>query len=124
MLPRGDDASSLAIAQSLALASGFVDAGRIRPGQAPQWPRLRDLVLTILGCAGMAALAGPTRSWAPGLALMLAQIALAGGFYALVVAVFDIAGLRGAFVEKITPILVRLSRKGGLFKLLLPLRLG
>ncbi len=124
ILPRGDDASSLAIAQSLALAVGFVTLITFARATSPQWPRLRDLALTAAACAGMVALDAPLRAWSPGLGLMLVQIALGGGFYAAAVAIFDIAGLRGALVEKMTPILTRLSRKGGIFKLLLPLRLG
>ena len=83
LLPRGDDASSLAIAQSLAMAVGFVVLIGFAQANAPQWPRLRDLALTSLrlrrhGGAGRAACARCT----PGLGLIAAQMALAGGFYA------------------------------------------
>ncbi|MCI4677546.1 lipopolysaccharide biosynthesis protein [Rhodoblastus acidophilus] len=124
VLPRGSDASSLALAQSLAFAVGLVVLIGFAQANAPQWPRVRDLALTLVACAGMAALAGPMRSLRPGLLLMLTQMFFAGSFYVLIVASFDVAGLRSAFVEKIAPLIARLSRKGGIFKIFLPLRLG
>lgn len=124
VLPRGSDASSLAIAQSLAFGVGLVTLIVFASFNTPKWPRWRDLALTLVGCAGMAALAGPMRSLRPGLALMLTQMFFAGAFYVLIVASFNVAGLRTAFIEKAVPPLRRLSGKGGLFKVLLPLRLG
>ncbi len=123
-LPRGDDASSLAVAQSLALGVGLIVLIGFASANAPKWPRLRDLALTLVACLGMAALGGSLRALRPGFALMLTQMSLAGAFYILIVAAFDVAGLRSAFLDKLAPAIERLSRKGGLFKLLLPLRLG
>jgi O-antigen/teichoic acid export membrane protein len=124
VLPRGSDASSLAIAQSLAFAVGLVTLIVFASFNAPKWPRARDLALTVIGCAGMVALAGPMRSLRPGLVLMLTQMFFAGAFYVLIVTAFDVAGLRTLFVGKAGPLIERLSRKGGLFKVFLPLRLG
>jgi O-antigen/teichoic acid export membrane protein len=124
VLPRGSDASSLAMAQSLAFGVGLITLLVFASFNAPKWPRLRDLALTLIGCAGMAALAGPMRSLRPGLALMLTQMFFAGSFYVLIVAAFDVAGLRAALIENAQPLIHRLSRKGGVFKVLLPLRLG
>ncbi|HUO54317.1 MAG TPA: lipopolysaccharide biosynthesis protein [Rhodoblastus sp.] len=121
ILPRGADASTLAIAQSLAFAVGLVTLIGFASANAPQWPRWRDLALTFVGCAGMAALAGPMRALHPGLALMLTQMFFAGAFYALIVAAFDVAGLRSALIEKCAPLLRRLARKGGFFAHFLPL---
>ena len=87
----------------------------------PQWPRLRDLALTIGAAAGMAALVSPLSGWRPGLALMLMQIGLAGAFYLLLVAAFDIAGLRSALVAKATPAARWLHGKNEIFKTLLPI---
>ncbi|WP_294535174.1 lipopolysaccharide biosynthesis protein [uncultured Rhodoblastus sp.] len=120
-LPRGNDASSLAVAQSLSFAVGLVVLIGFAQANAPQWPRARDLALTVLGCACMAALNVPLRGFAPGLAPMLLKILLCGGFYILVVAWFDIAGLRGVFLEKAGPAREWISRKSGLFKLFPPL---
>ncbi len=121
LLPRGTDASNLAVAQSVAFAIGLITLIGFAQANAPQWPRPRDIVLTILGTLGMTALAGPLRVFRPGFALMVAQIALGGGFYALVAAAFDIAGLRSAFLAKAEPALAWLERKRGLLKLYLPL---
>jgi O-antigen/teichoic acid export membrane protein len=120
-LPRGTDASSLAIAQSLSFAVGLVVLIGFAQANAPQWPRARDLALTVVGCAGMAALNFPLRAAAPGLAPMLLQIVLGGGFYAGMVALFDIAGLRGVFLEKAGTARGWISRKSGLFKVFPPL---
>jgi O-antigen/teichoic acid export membrane protein len=111
VLPRGDDASSLAIAQSLAMGVGFVTLAGFAQATRPQWPRFRDIALTSLASLGMAALAGPLREKAPGVGLMLAQVTIGGGFYALIVAVFDIAGLRTTLVAKAGPIWLRLIEK-------------
>jgi O-antigen/teichoic acid export membrane protein len=119
-LPRGNDASSLALAQSLSFAVGLVVLIGFAQANAPQWPRWRDLVLTALASGGMAALAGPLRSSPPGLALMTIQIVLGGGFYLLMVAIFDIAGLRGVFLEASRPARLWIGRKGGPFKIFLP----
>jgi O-antigen/teichoic acid export membrane protein len=124
VLPRGDDASNLAIAQSFAFAIGLIVLMGFAQANAPQWPRWRDLALTALTCAGMAALGGPLRDLRPGFLLMLGQMALAGSFYMLIVAVFDVAGLRGAFMTKFAPALESLSRRGGIFRLLAPIRHG
>jgi O-antigen/teichoic acid export membrane protein len=121
LLPRGDDASSLAVAQSLAMGVGLVALLGFAQLNAPQWPRVRDIALSIAGCALMAALAAPLRACPPGFGLMLGQITLGGASYALVVAVFDVAGLRTAARRTIAPHAARLSEKGGLFKYLRPL---
>jgi hypothetical protein len=113
LLPRGQDATSLAIAQSLAMGVGFMTLAGFAQATRPQWPRFRDIALTGLGSLGMAALAGPLRERAPGVGLLLAQIAVGGGFYALVVAMFDIAGLRSVLVEKAEPIWLKLIKKSG-----------
>jgi len=103
LLPRGPDASSLAIAQSMAFAVGLVVLIGFARATRPQWPRFRDLALTALACAGMAALAGPLRDRNPGLVLILVQMGLAGAFYLLAIAIFDIAGLRRIFLDKFQP---------------------
>ncbi len=121
LLPRGSDASSLAIAQSMAFAVGLVVLLGFAQASRPQWPRFRDLALTTLACAGMAALAGPLRDRSPGLVLMLSQMLLAGSLYVLAVAAFDIAGLRRIFLAKAEPVRLWLGRKGGVFKVFLPL---
>ena len=109
-LPRGENASGIAVAQSLSMAVGFVTLIGFAQTTRPQWPRLRDLALTIAGALGMAALAWPLRALPPGPGLMCAQIVLGAGFYLLIVAFFDVAGLRRAFVAKALPIWLSLTK--------------
>jgi len=119
LLPKTGDASSLALAQSLAMALGFVTlVGFARTNRA-QWPGTRDLIWTLTAVAGMAALAGPWRDAHPGLLQMIAQMTLAGGFYLALVGFTDLAGLRTAFVAKVLPILHRTTP----LKINLPLEL-
>jgi len=119
LLPKAGDASSLALAQSLAMALGFAALIVFAQASRPQWPRARDLVWTVIAVLGMAALAGPWRDWRPGLLQMIGQMAVAGGFYLTVVALTDLAGLRAAFVAKIVPLL----HKAKFSKIHLPLEL-
>ena len=111
----------LAKAQSLAFAAGLASLILFAMASRPQWPRLRDLALTLVAAGGMAALAAPLRSLEPGLPLMLTQIVLAGSFYLLIVAVFDLAGLRRAFLVKAAPAARWLHGRHDIFKTLLPL---
>ena len=113
VLPRGVDASGIALAQSLSMAVGFVTLVGFAQTTRPQWPRLRDLALTIAGSLGMAGLAWPLRALPPGPGLMCAQIALGGGFYLVIVALFDVAGLRRAVVAKAGPVWLSLTKKNG-----------
>ncbi|MBB4196950.1 hypothetical protein CCR94_23730 [Rhodoblastus sphagnicola] len=119
LLPKAEDASSLALAQSLAMALGFVTLVVFAQASRPQWPGARDLFWTVTAVLGMAALTGPWRDWRPGLLQMIAQMALAGGFYLAVVGLTDLAGLRAAFLAKARPLL----RRARLLKLNLPLEL-
>jgi hypothetical protein len=61
----------------------------------------------------MAGLAWPLRALPPGPGLMCAQIALGGGFYVLIVALFDVAGLRRAVAAKAGPMWLALMKKVG-----------
>lgn len=94
LLPKAEDASSLALAQSLALALGFLTLVGFAQANRAQWPPARDLFWAVVAASGMAALAGSWRGAHPGLLEMSAQMALAGGFYAVVVGFTDLAGLR------------------------------
>ena len=108
LLPRGDDASSLAVAQSLAMAVGLVVLMVFAQASAPQWPRWRDLALTSAASAGMAALLIVLREWPPGILTLLAQIVAGGGFYLAFVLLFDIANLRSILLQKLAPLMARI----------------
>jgi hypothetical protein len=105
MLPRANDASSLALAQSIAMALGLLTLVVFAQANQAQWPPARDFLWSLFASAGMAALAAPFRDAHPGLLQMIVQMAVAGSFYALVVGLTDLAGLRTAFVAKIVPLL-------------------
>ena len=107
LLPRADDASSLALAQSLAMALGLLTLVVFAQANQAQWPPARDFLWSLAASAGMVALAAPWREAHPGLLQMIAQMAVAGGFYALVVGLTDFAGLRTTFLAKIVPLLLR-----------------
>jgi len=107
LLPRSDDASSLALAQSLAMALGLLTLIAFAQANQPQWPRARDVLWSVFASAGMAALTAPWRDANPGLLQMIAQMAVAGGFFVVVVGFTDLAGLRTAFVAKVVPLLLR-----------------
>lgn len=93
--PRGGDAAYLAIAQSFGFLVGLLALMVFALAAKARFPRGRDLALTLAGCAAMAGALWPTRTAAPGLGLLLAQIFIGGAVYALMVALFDVAGLRG-----------------------------
>ena len=81
MLPKAGDASSLALAQSLAMALRLADACRLRPGQpGAMAARARAQFYGVWSLtAGMAALAAPWRESHPGLLQMIAQMAVSLG---------------------------------------------
>jgi O-antigen/teichoic acid export membrane protein len=115
-LPRAG-VSSLAIAQSLAMAAGLVTLLVFAQANKAQWPPLRDLAWTTFAALGMAGVAGVWRDYHPGLPQMAGQMVLAGSFYFVVVGLFDVARLRTAVLAKAEPALQR----AGILKKPLPL---
>jgi O-antigen/teichoic acid export membrane protein len=101
ILPRDADASSLAIAQAGALVAALVTLVAFASFARPQWPRPRDLAMTALGNAVMAAALLPMRDKEPGLATLIEQIATGVGVYALVVMSADVAGLRSLTLARL-----------------------
>ncbi len=59
-----------------------------------QWPRPRDLAVTIFANALMSAIVLPMRAQEPGLVTLAEQIATGVAVYSVVVLGFDVAGLR------------------------------
>lgn len=103
----GADAGFLAIAQSFGFLVGLLALIVFALAAKARFPRARDLALTLAGCAAMAGALWPTRGATPGLGLLLAQILAGGAVYGLVVALFDVAGLRGVALDQFS----RLRRK-------------
>lgn len=95
-LPRGADASHLALAQSSAFMIAFLALAGCAAVGGAKWPALRDLLLTLVATAAMAVALWPMRTWAPGVLTCAMQIVVGGVIYGLAAAIFDIAGLRSA----------------------------
>jgi O-antigen/teichoic acid export membrane protein len=101
ILPPDGGASSLAIAQAGAmLAALMVLIGFARRAKR-QWPRRRDLAVTVFANALMSAIVLPMRSQEPGLATLFEQIATGVAVYAIVVLGFDVAGLRSITIARL-----------------------
>jgi O-antigen/teichoic acid export membrane protein len=108
LLPRGGDASSLAIAQAAAFAVALAVLALFATLSGARWPRARDVGLTIAGVALMTLALLPLRAMPPGVITLLAQCLGGGLIFGTVVAVFDIAGLRRIGLET----LQKLRRRG------------
>ena len=100
-LPRGADASSLAIAQSGAYVAAMVALIGFALASRPRWPGLRDMGAIALGVAAMVGALWPMRSWAPGVVTLATQIIVGAGVFGALALLLDIAGLRAPVVAKI-----------------------
>ncbi len=107
VLPRGDGASSLAIAQAGAMLASLVALIGFATAAKPKWPRARDIGAIILGNAAMAAALLPLRAGEPGLATLAVQIAAGAAVYSAIVMGADIAGMRSLAVERLRLTLAR-----------------
>lgn len=107
VLPRYDDASSLAIAQAGALLVALGVLVAFATVVSPHWPRPRDLVAIVLANAFMSALVLPLRDATPGLSTLVLQIATGIVSYAFVVMAFDVAELRSMTLARLK---LRLAR--------------
>jgi small-conductance mechanosensitive channel len=94
VLPRGGGASNLAIAQAGAMLVALIVLTGFASRAWRQWPRPRDLAVTVFANALMGAIVLPMRGQQPGLATLIEQIAAGVAVYAVVVLGFDVAGLR------------------------------
>ena len=107
-LPKSQDASSLAVAQSGAFALAFFTLVGLACWSKPVWPKLRDLVATVLATLAMVALLLPLRSRPPSFEILCIQIVSGVGIYCLLVAIFDIASLRTLITDRFRPTAARL----------------
>lgn len=99
LVPRGPDASSLALIQTGAFIVAFIVLIGFAVGAGAQWPKARDLLLTLAAALVMAAALWPLRTFPPGVALLIGQCFIGFCIYAIAVALFDIAGLRRTALE-------------------------
>ncbi len=93
-LPRGGGAVNLAIAQAGAMLVALIVLTGFASRTKRQWPRPRDLAVTIFANALMSAIVLPMRAQEPGLVTLAEQIATGVAVYSVVVLGFDVAGLR------------------------------
>jgi O-antigen/teichoic acid export membrane protein len=109
VLPRGSDASSLAIAQTGAYVASFCMLVFLASFWKPLWPRPRDLALAALGTVAMAAVLLPLRDHDPGL-LTLAEQVLGGAIiYGLFAIGCNVANIRSILVARLRPIVARFA---------------
>ncbi|MBK9083680.1 MAG: lipopolysaccharide biosynthesis protein [Rhizobiales bacterium] len=101
LTPRGEGAAALAAGQAIAVVAGLLALVALAALERPKWPAARDILATLAATAAMAALLAPLRGAAPGVLVMLAQIAggvaVCGAFFA----VFDVGGLRTLAAERL-----------------------
>ena len=107
-LPKSQDASSLAVAQSGAYALAFLTLVALACWSKPIWPKARDLAATILATLAMVGLLLPLRSRPPSFENLCIQVAGGVGIYCVLVAIFDIASLRTLISERLRPTATRL----------------
>jgi O-antigen/teichoic acid export membrane protein len=101
ILPQDAGAASLAIAQAGAMLVALIVLIGFASRTSRQWPRPRDLAVTVFANALMSAIVLPMRGQDPGLATLIGQIATGVAVYAFVVLGFDVAGLRGLAIARL-----------------------
>ena len=99
LLPRGHDASSLAIAQAASMCAALVSLILFSLGSKPQWPPLRDLAAIAVAAFAMILLVTPLRGWTPSIAALIVQTSLGVTVYGAVVLALDAAGARRLFAR-------------------------
>jgi O-antigen/teichoic acid export membrane protein len=109
LLPRSEDASSLAIAQAGAFLAALLALIVFASFTKPQWPRARDLAATVFGTAAMAAALLPLRDHDPGVTTLAEQVVAGVIIYACLCLGLDIAGLRGIVLTRMQPLLAGLG---------------
>jgi O-antigen/teichoic acid export membrane protein len=95
------DASNYAVAQSVSSLAGMAAVTTMLRWLEPMWPRPRDILGTLAGCAAMLGAVLPLRAMPPGLVAMTAQILVGAAVYFAAAAALDIAGLRGLLRPRI-----------------------
>ncbi|TRL37658.1 oligosaccharide flippase family protein [Methylosinus sporium] len=107
LIPRGADASSLALAQCGAYVAALVTLVLFAARTSPQWPRGRDLFGALAATGAMVVALHPLAGLEPGILTLLLQVGVGGFVYCGAVLALDIAGLRGLALSRIGPILAR-----------------
>jgi len=98
LLPPTWDVDMLALAQSIALVSGFFVLLILSPLAKPTWPKRRDMAGLALATAAMTICVWPLREINPGLVALGAQALIGGAIYAFMLVALDVGGLRKALL--------------------------
>jgi O-antigen/teichoic acid export membrane protein len=109
ILPQDAGASSLAIAQAGAMLAALIVLIGFASRTKRQWPRPRDLAVTVFANALMSAIVLPMRGQEPGLATLVEQISTGVAVYAVVVLGFDVAGLRSLTIARLRLTVARMK---------------
>ncbi len=109
-LPQAMDATHFAYALTGALGVALSMLVVMAAIQRAVWPSPRDLVVTALGAAAMAAVLLPLRSMTPGILTLAIQVMLGTITYGSFVFAFDLAGLRAVLVNHL-PLPGRIARR-------------
>lgn len=109
LLPRGTDASSLAVAQSAAYLAALVALVVFAAPSRPRWPSLSDLARIALALAAMCAALWPMRDWTPGFGALAVQVLTGAGVYGALALALDIGGLRSPVLAKAQAVSGRLG---------------
>lgn len=111
-VPRGDDASGLAIAQSCAYAAALIVLIALAVSRASlRLPPRRDLLAIAAGTLLLIATGLPLRQLSPGLATLLAQALVGAGVYGIVVLALDLGGFRAMVLARGAALLGRVGGK-------------
>jgi len=94
LLPPTWDVDMLALAQSVALACGFLTLLLLSPVARPTWPTGKDLFGLLAATMGMTACVWPLRDLTPGFGSLLAQSVTGGLSYTILILGFNVGGLR------------------------------
>jgi peptidoglycan biosynthesis protein MviN/MurJ (putative lipid II flippase) len=107
LIPRGADASSLALAQCGAYVAALVAVILFAARTSPQWPRGRDMLGALAATGAMVLALRPLAGLEPGILTLLLQVGVGGAVYCAAVLALDIGGLRGLALSRAGPILAR-----------------
>lgn len=94
ILPWGDDASNLAIAQGGAYVAALVATIYFALRTQPVWPSFWDMFAALVATGAMSIALTPLREMTPGLLALIVQVAAGALVYGCLTFAFDIAGLR------------------------------
>ena len=100
-LPRGMDASGIAMAQAGMFMAAFVALCLFALFARPHWPQARHVLGTLAAVGAMVLGILPLRDWQPGVLTLALQVCGGIAIYGIGVAAFDLAGLRSLVVARL-----------------------